>query len=536
MSRTEWITATPPTPNGDLHIGHMAGPYLAGDVLRRFRLADGADVRYTTGLDDHQSYVPVRGLLEGGLKGEEIADRYGESIESVWSRAGADFDSIVRPRRDAGYTAYVQDFFHRLYDEGHIVARTRPLPYCTGCERWLYEAYVKGGCPHCGSGSNGNACEPCGRPNDCADLTDPQCTACGAPAELRDCERLYFPLAPFGEQLDAYWQRVDMPPHLRALCERMRAEGLPEIAVSHPSGWGVPVTVPGFTDQRVYVWFEMAPGYLLEWEKCGTGQPAPGPVQFFGFDNGYFHALLFPAAFLADAAGPHGADRAPLPSTFIVNEFYRLEGLKFSTSRRHAIWAHEELARTPADVLRYHVLSDRPQGRQTSFTSADLERSRARLAGHWDGWLTRLLTAVAEDCEGAAPAEQPAGRAWERLRARLTRTAEELREAYSAAGFDARRAVALLDEAVSLADDFGHVHSHERERPEGAAAYRSALAAQLAAASALAAWAAPVLPHGAARLAGLLGVPAGRRVDADALRAPAAGTPLAVPTEGVFSA
>ncbi|MGW3074943.1 MULTISPECIES: methionine--tRNA ligase [unclassified Kitasatospora] len=528
MSTAEWITATPPTPNGPLHLGHLAGPYLAGDVLRRFLAADGVDVRYTTGLDDHQSYVPVRGLKDGGLKGEEVADHYGDSIEEVWSRAHADFDTVVRPRRTAGYQAHVQDFFKELHDAGHIVARTRPLPYCTGCERWLYEAYVKGDCPHCGSASNGNACEPCGRPNDCGDLRDPVCTGCGSPAELRDCERLYFPLAPFAERLQDFWQRVDMPPHLRALCERMLHEGLPEIAVSHPSDWGVPVPVEGFRDQRVYVWFEMAPGYLVEWEQCGTGRPAPGPVQFFGFDNGYFHAVLNPAAFLARSAD------APLPRAFVVNEFYRLEGLKFSTSRGHAVWARDELARTSADVLRYHVLSDRPNGRQTNFTPAALERSRQHLADAWDGWLHGLLTTVAEDFGGVVPQERPQGAAWERLRGRLARLADDLREAYGVAGYDTRRAVALLDEAIALATDFGHVHSHERDRPQGAAAHRSAVVAQLAVAVGLAAWAAPVLPAASARLAELLGVPAGRRVDAAAMAAPPAGTPLAVPDSAVF--
>ncbi|HEV3076738.1 MAG TPA: class I tRNA ligase family protein, partial [Thermoanaerobaculia bacterium] len=34
------ITATPPTPNGDLHVGHLSGPYLAADVYKRYcRLA-----------------------------------------------------------------------------------------------------------------------------------------------------------------------------------------------------------------------------------------------------------------------------------------------------------------------------------------------------------------------------------------------------------------------------------------------------------------------------------------------------------------
>lgn len=522
-----WITATPPTPNGDLHVGHMAGPYIAGDVLRRFVAADGHQVLYTTGLDDHQTYVPVRGAKDGGRKGTEVADGFGESIVQTWVEAGVVFDRVGRPRYDAGYPGHVQDFFRRLYDSGHIVPRTKPLPYCAGCELWLYEAYVSGGCPHCGSTSGGNACEPCGRPNSCGDLTDPSCVLCGSPAELRDCERLFMPLAPFTELLTEFWGRVAMPPHMRALCERMLADGLPEIAVSHPGEWGIPVPVREFADQRVYVWFEMAPGYLLEYDPEGQDVPETGPVQFFGFDNGYFHAVLFPAAFAAyDPA-------IPLPTAFVVNEFYRLEGLKFSTSRRHAIWANEALAEVGADLLRYHVLGDRPNGRQTSFSRADLDTSRAQLA-RWNGWLGRLFEAVHRDCGGVAPTTPPDGPEWDRLRGRLSRAAAELREAYGVEGFDPRRAVALLNEVVACAEDFGYVHEHERDRPNGQAAHRAALSAQLAVASALSAWAAPVMPDGSARLAGLLGVRPDRPVDVGALVPPAPGTPVAPPPGPVF--
>ncbi|OPF83758.1 methionine--tRNA ligase [Streptomyces antioxidans] len=527
MSTPVWITATPPTPNGDLHIGHIAGPYVAGDVLRRFLAADGTEVRYTTGLDDHQSYVPVRGLKDGGRTGEEVADSYGASIARVWQRAEVGFDRVVRPREEDGYLAYVQDFLRRLHDAGHVVARTRPLPYCAPCERWLYEAYLTGKCPHCGSSSNGNACEPCGRPNDCADLGEPRCTICDTPAEIRDAARLYFPLAPLADRLEAFWAEVDMPPHLRALCDRMLAHGLPEIAVSHPGEWGVPVTVPGFEDQRAYVWFEMAPGYLWELpEQEREKGDWPAPVQFFGFDNGYFHAVLFPALYAALHPG------AALARTFVVNEFYQLDGAKFSTSRRHAIWVHEALAEAGSDVLRHHVLADRPNGRQTSFTRADLERTQALLTAQWNGWLERLFAAVARHSDGRVPEERPEGPAWQRLRAWLERTVAELREAYGVEGFDTRRVIALLDEIVAGANDFWYVHEHERDRSPSA--HRAALTAQLAVAGALSAWAAPVMPAGAARLAALLGEDTDRAVDAAALTPPPAGRPLTVPDRPVF--
>ena len=363
MTDPVWITATPPTPNGDLHLGHMAGPYVAADVMRRYLIAEDVPVLMTTGMDDHQSYVPAQGRREG-WSGLKVADTYGQRITDAWREAGVRFDRVVEPRETPGYADFVQAFFRKLHDSGFIEPRTRPLPYCASCDRWLYEAHVNGGCPHCGAPSGGNACEACARPNDCGNLSDARCNACGAQADLREQTRLYLPLAPFAERLEAFWARTPMPPHLRAVCRAMAADGLPEIAVSHPTDWGVPVPVEGFTDQRIYVWFEMAPGYLLEYDPRAP-RPATGPIQFFGFDNGYFHAVLHPALYMA------WDDRLPLASAFVVNELYLLEGIKFSTSRRHAVWAVDGLREVGVDAVRYQVMR-----RNCTADAAGMSRSR----------------------------------------------------------------------------------------------------------------------------------------------------------------
>jgi methionyl-tRNA synthetase len=507
VSDRVWITATPPTPNGDLHLGHLAGPYVAADVLRRFLRADGVDVAMTTGLDDHQSYVHTRALAEGS-KPDAVAEDYGGRIAATWRAAGVEFDRIVRPRADEGYAQAVSRLVTRLHADGAIVSRETPLPYCTPCERWLYEAYVVGGCPHCGAGSNGNACEACGRPNACADLVDPRCVVCGAMAEVRDCVRLLFPLAPYAERLAAWWDGLALPPHVKALCDAMLRDGLPDIAVTHPSEWGVRAPVAGFGEHRVYVWFEMAAGYLAQRVPGGS---AAHPVQLWGFDNAYFHTVLFPAVYLA--LGEADA----LPSAFLVNEFYRLEGEKFSTSRRHAVWADQALAWAGQDVVRLHVLRDRPRVRQTSFRRSDLDATRRHLDEVWNAWLGRLFGAVRDDLRGVVPTERPAGASWELLRSRLESTVAELREAYSVSGFDTRRAVALLDEVVRLASDYGDLHVYETAGLGGVRVDRGAIAAQLSVARALAAWAAPVMPSGAARLARALGIDPGGRIDASAL-------------------
>src|ERR1035438_1647115 len=59
--RTVLVLGPNPTPNGGMHLGHIAGPYLAGDVYARYQRARGRDVVFTTGTDDSQTFVVASG-------------------------------------------------------------------------------------------------------------------------------------------------------------------------------------------------------------------------------------------------------------------------------------------------------------------------------------------------------------------------------------------------------------------------------------------------------------------------------------------
>ncbi|MDH6125709.1 class I tRNA ligase family protein [Kitasatospora sp. GP82] len=522
MSAPLWITATPATPNGELHVGHLAGPYVAADVLRRFLRADGHPVRLTGGLADHESAVELCALKQG-RKAEEVADGYGEAITVDWRRAGVEFDRVVRPGQDQGYREFVTSLFGRLHADGVLVARTRLLPYCGPCERALYGKYVRGGCPSCGAQADGSLCRTCARPNDCGDLLGPVCVLCDTPATLRQCRRLYLPLEAHRKELAEYWDSVPMPPRLAAFRDGLAHDGLPDVAVSHPAQWGITVPVEGFEDQRIAPAVEAVAGYLLS---AGQESAEAGPLQFFGIDRAAFHLAVLPALVLASGG--------PLPSGFQVNEYYRLGGRKLSTTERHAVWALDVLTDAGSDTLRRHVLSDRPEGRPTEFRLDELDGTRSHLHATWNAWLGRLFAALREDCAGLSPEERPGGAGWDVLRDRLDFSARELRSSYGESGFAPRRAVALLDEVVRLADDFHQVNAHQRDHRSDRSGYRAVLAAELAIACALTAWAWPVMPEGAERLAGALGVTAGGPVTAGALAGPAPGVRLAPPTGPVF--
>ena len=211
--------------------------------------------------------------------------------------------------------------------------------------------------------------------------------------------------------------------------------------------------VDGFEDQRIFVWCEMAPRYFSyaqhlagpggSWEDYWKSDDADF-VHCFGFDNGFYYAVFLPAMWMAYDPAPE------LPAAFVMNEFYRLDGLKFSTSRRHAIWGRELLADVPADVVRFYLAWTCPEAEGTNFTRDDFEETlRPRAAGAWQAWLAEAGRAGADESRrrgpldrrldrGAAPLLQPAGGSLPPRRP----------TAYEAATFSPQRAARVLSELV----------------------------------------------------------------------------------------
>jgi methionyl-tRNA synthetase len=504
------ITATPPTPNGDLHVGHLSGPFLGADIYRRYLLMRGVEALYLCGADDHQSYVPLKGFRSGQTP-RQVADHFADEIEETFRRARIEVDHFARPKTSAYHAAEVQGLFRALYDAGKLVAKDAPSLHCETCDKYLFEAHVSGKCPHCGAGSDGSACEQCGWPNDCTDLVDPVCKYCGGTPSVRTVRRLFFPLSQVGGQLREWYRSVRMNTHLRSLCLQM-LENLPDIAVSHPSSWGIPVPVEGFEGQVIYVWLEMAPGFLAATSelRARRGEPAEWRdwwhaadqelVQFFGFDNGYFHAVLFPALWMAFDPDIR------LARAFVTNEFLRLDGAKFSTSRGHAIWGKELLDRVPADAARFYLSYAGPEREQANFTLAEMEATLQReLVDGWQVWLRDLGDRIGDGFNGIAPWSGAWTADQEELFVTLKRLAAEVAAAYEAATFSPQRAARQLCELVRIARRFALAESHWARVPTGKEERRNAIALELAAARALALLAAPMMPDFAQRLWTALG-------------------------------
>ncbi len=364
------ITVPPPTPNGPLHLGHLSGPYVAADVAARAVRACGSPVLTVGGLDAHQNYVQVKAEAQG-RSAQAVLDQYEGLVREGLRAARVSYDLFADPRADGKYRDAVTRLLGDLLASGTIAMAEVTMFGCDGCGSTLHHAYVSGRCPGCDAGSGGGTCENCGIFTTAANLGEPRCARCGGSPVPFQTRVPLLALEAYRAELAETWSRAIIPARVRAVLGRYLAAGLPDVPLAYPTDWGIP---SGTAGQRIDVWAEMGLGMLAGiagWLDPGVSTPQSyrsawrrvgACWHFLGIDNAFYYAVLFPALFAAAGLPPGWL------SGLVVNDFYRLDGLKFSTSRNHAIWAHEFLAEEDPAVVRMFMLWDRPDRYESGFT------------------------------------------------------------------------------------------------------------------------------------------------------------------------
>ena len=82
MAERVFIGVAWPTPNGSLHLGHVAGCYLPADLFARYHRLVGDRVLMVSGTDQHGTPVTVRAEAEGvapSVIGHRITQRSGQN-------------------------------------------------------------------------------------------------------------------------------------------------------------------------------------------------------------------------------------------------------------------------------------------------------------------------------------------------------------------------------------------------------------------------------------------------------------------------
>lgn len=405
-----------PTPNGGMHLGHIAGPYLAGDVYARYQRARGRDVIFSTGTDDSQTFV-VATARRLGVTPQELCATSTAGIKQTLSAMGISVDGFGP--FDDGYRATVLDYFKELHAAGKFQLRRVKLPYLERTGEFIVEGLVEGDCPVCLATCRGGLCETCCHPNNFDQLIEPHYAVntgavdpVDAPIAM-EVPILVLPMEQYREQLTAYheaWAPY-WRPHMVEMVRDVLSRPLLDLPITYPLDWGIPAPFPETPGQVLNAWLELIPAGLYTSSYCATqlGRPTPPGqlwrpeqnrrlVHFLGFDNAYFFCLAHMALLMA-----HG-DRYIRPEWVLTNEFYELESQKFSTSKGHVLSPEDLLPEVPRDQLRLYLALTAPSYQRTTFSRDGLDKiTRSQLVEPWNRLVSTLAKAIANAGSGTDP-------------------------------------------------------------------------------------------------------------------------------------
>ncbi len=414
------VTSALPYANGPLHIGHLAGAFLPGDIYVKFLRQNGEDVLYVCGSDEHGAAITLRAKNEG-ITPKEIVDKYHELNKRVFESLEFDFDIYHRTSAPL-HRETAQDFFLALDAKGVFTREVSEQFYDEEYQQFLADRYIIGTCPNCSHDKAfGDQCENCGTSLSPKELINPKSTLSGNPPVLKETEHYFLPMDQYQEWIEQWISKgvddgvqqhdiTEWKKNVLGQCLSWIRAGLKPRAMTRDLDWGVPVPKREAKGKVLYVWLDAPIGYISaskqwasdhgkDWEAYWKHE-STRLVHFIGKDNIVFHCIIFPILLKA-----HGS--YVLPQNVPANEFLNLEGDKISTSRNWAIWVHEYLEEFPdkKDELRYVLTSIAPETKDSEFTWGDFQaRVNNELVAIYGNFINRGIVLTEKYFDGKIPA------------------------------------------------------------------------------------------------------------------------------------
>ena len=410
------ITSALPYVNNVPHLGNLI-QVLSADAFARFCRLYGYETLYICGTDEYGTATETK-AAEEGIHPKELCGNYYKIHADIYNWFNIAFDKFGRTSTPV-HTEVTQDIFLKLDKAGFISEKTIEQFYCSKCERFLADRFIRGVCPACSSDeARGDQCESCGKLLDPTDLKEPKCSVCAGTPSLQKTNHLYINLPAIKEKLEEWIKAASVKGfwanNAVKMTEAWIRDGLNERAITRDLKWGIPVPKSGYERKVFYVWFDAPIGYIsitgaLGEEKDGDWKKltdywwkSPDDVelfQFIGKDNIPFHTVIFPSSLLGSG------DTWTMLHHMSSTEYLNYENSKFSKSRGVGVFGTDAMETgIPADVWRFYIFYNRPEKSDAMFMWDDFkEKVNGELIGNLGNLVNRTLTFVTRYLDGKIP-------------------------------------------------------------------------------------------------------------------------------------
>ena len=331
MAEKYYITTAIAYTSGKPHIGNTYEIVLT-DFLARFRRAQGYDVVFQTGTDEHGEKIELKAEA-AKVTPKKFVDGVAADIRRIWDLMNTSYDKFIRTT-DGYHEEQVQKIFEKLLAQGDIYKGSYEGWYCTPCESFWTESQ----------------------------LVDGKCPDCGREVKMASEEAYFFRMSKYADRLMKYYD--EHPDFIVPLSRKNEMvnnflkPGLQDLCVSRTSfSWGIPVK----SDPKhvVYVWLDALTNYItgLGYDCDGKSSDRykkywPANVHVIGKDIVRFHTIYWPIFLMALGE--------PLPKQVFGHPWLLQDGGKMSKSKGNVIYADDLVDFFGVDAVRYFLLSSMP--------------------------------------------------------------------------------------------------------------------------------------------------------------------------------
>jgi methionyl-tRNA synthetase len=317
--------------SGKPHIGNTYEIVLA-DSIARYKRAQGYDVFFQTGTDEHGQKIELKAQA-AGVTPKEYVDNIAGQVKSIWDLMNTSYDKFIRTT-DEDHERQVRKIFKKLYDQGDIYKGYYEGLYCTPCESFFTESQ----------------------------LVDGRCPDCGREVQPAKEEAYFFKMSKYADRLIKHIN--DHPEFIQPVSRKNEMmnnfllPGLQDLCVSRTSfTWGIPVDFdPGHV---TYVWLDALTNYItgIGYDCGGEGTDQfkklwPADLHLIGKDIIRFHTIYWPIFLMAL--------NLPLPKQVFGHPWLLQGDGKMSKSRGNVLYADTLVDFFGVDAVRYFVLHEMP--------------------------------------------------------------------------------------------------------------------------------------------------------------------------------
>ena len=336
-----YITTAIAYTSGKPHIGNTYEIVLA-DAIARYRRAQGYDVRFQTGTDEHGQKIEDKATAQG-LSPKEFVDRTAGEVKRIWDLMNTSYDRFIRTT-DADHELQIQKMFRKMYDQGDIYKGSYEGMYCKECEAF-YTA---------------------------SQIVDGKCPDCGMEVHPASEEAYFFRMSKYADRLiehiETHPEFIQPESRKNEMMNNFLKPGLQDLCVSRTSfTWGIPVDFD--PKHVVYVWLDALSNYITGLGYDADGEHGelykkywPADIHVIGKDIIRFHTIYWPIFLMALGE--------PLPKQVLGHPWLLLAKnekqddeeapVKMSKSRGNVIYADDLVDIFGVDAVRYYVLHEMP--------------------------------------------------------------------------------------------------------------------------------------------------------------------------------